>query len=99
MVKDIANLYQQQLVTQTEVLAASLRGVRDAAKAFQYGSDIITIPPKVFDGMYNHILTEKGLDLFDKDYAQTIQDLSEGKYWKPKTLQSILRMVAPTVKR
>ena len=79
LVKDIANLYQQQLVTQTEVLAASLRGVRDAAKAFQYGSDIITIPPKVFDGMYNHILTEKGLDLFDKDYAQTIQDLSEGK--------------------
>ena len=79
LVKDIANLYKEQLVTKTEVLAASLRGVRDAARAFEYGSDIVTMPPKVFDGMYNHVLTEKGLDLFDKDYAQTIQDLSEGK--------------------
>ena len=79
LVKDIANLYREQLVTKTEVLAASLRGVRDAAKAFQYGSDIVTMPPKVFDGMYNHILTEKGLDLFDKDYAETIKDLEEGK--------------------
>ena len=79
LVKDIANLYREQLVTKTEVLAASLRGVRDAAKAFQYGSDIVTMPPKVFDGMYNHILTEKGLDLFDKDYAETIKNLEEGK--------------------
>ena len=79
LVKDIANLYREQMVTQTEVLAASLRGVRDAARAFEYGSDIVTMPPKVFDGMYNHVLTEKGLDMFNKDYAQTIQDLQEGK--------------------
>ena len=67
------------MVTKTEVLAASLRGVRDAARAFEYGSDIVTMPPKVFDGMYNHILTEKGLQLFDNDYEQTIKDLEEGK--------------------
>ena len=79
LVKDIANLYKEQMVTKTEVLAASLRGVRDAARAFEYGSDIVTMPPKVFDGMYNHVLTEKGLDMFNKDYAQTIQDLQEGK--------------------
>ena len=77
--KDIANLYKEQMVTKTEVLAASLRGVRDAARAFEYGSDIVTMPPKVFDGMYNHILTEKGLQLFDNDYEQTIKDLEEGK--------------------
>ena len=78
LVKDIAKLYREQMGT-TEVLAASLRGVRDAARAFEYGSDIVTMPTKVFDGMYNHILREKGLDQFDKDYAQTIQDLSDGK--------------------
>ena len=78
LVKDIAKLYREQMVT-TEVLAASLRGVRDAARAFEYGSDIVTMPPSVFDGMYRHVLTEKGLDLFDKDYAQTIKDLEEGK--------------------
>ena len=72
LVKDIANLYREQMI-RTEGLAASLRGVRDAAKAFQYGADVVTMPPKVFEGMYNHVLTEKGLDIFDKDYAASIE--------------------------
>ena len=72
LVKDIAHLYREQMI-RTEVLAASLRGVRDAAKAFQYGADVVTMPPKVFEGMYNHVLTEKGLDIFDKDYAASIE--------------------------
>ena len=73
LVKDIANLYREQMI-RTEVLAASLRGVRDAAKAFQYGADVVTMPPKVFEGMYNHVLTDKGLDQFDKDYAASIKE-------------------------
>ena len=56
----------------TEVLAASLRGVRDVGRAFEYGADIVTMPPNVFEGMYKHILTDKGLDQFDKDYAESI---------------------------
>ena len=67
LVKDIVLLYKEHLV-RTQVLAASLRGVRDAAKAFQYGADIVTMPPKVFEGMYNHILTDKGLELFEADW-------------------------------
>ncbi len=45
-----------------------MRGVRDAARAFEYGADIVTMPPGVFDKMYDHVLTEKGLDQFDKDW-------------------------------
>ena len=71
LVKDIANVYKVHGV-ETQVLAASLRGVRDAARAFEYGADIVTMPPNVFEGMYKHILTDKGLDLFDKDYAASI---------------------------
>ena len=26
------------------------------------------MPPKVFDQMYDHILTDKGLEIFDKDW-------------------------------
>ena len=78
LVKDIVNLYKEH-VARTQVLAASLRGVRDAARAFEYGADIVTMPPTVFEKMYNHILTDKGLDLFDKDYAQTVKDL-EGSH-------------------
>ena len=71
LVKDIAKVYNVHGV-ETQVLAASLRGVRDAARAFEYGADIVTMPPNVFEGMYKHILTDKGLDLFDKDYAASI---------------------------
>jgi transaldolase len=73
LVKDIANVYKVHGV-ETQVLAASLRGVRDAARAFEYGADIVTMPPNVFEGMYKHILTDKGLDLFDKDYEASIKE-------------------------
>tara|TARA_B100000902_G_C27088643_1_gene802658 strand:+ start:183 stop:830 length:648 start_codon:yes stop_codon:yes gene_type:complete len=72
LVKDIANVYQRHDI-ETNVLAASLRNVRDVGRAFEYGADIVTMPPNVFDGMYKHILTDKGLDLFDKDYAASIE--------------------------
>ena len=71
LVKDIANVFQRHDV-ETKVLAASLRGVRDVGRAFEYGADIVTMPPNVFEGMYKHILTDKGLDIFDKDYANAI---------------------------
>ena len=71
LVKDIAKVFREHMVT-TQVLAASLRGVRDVGRAFEYGADIVTMPPNVFEGMYNHILTDKGLVQFDKDYAESI---------------------------
>ena len=75
LVKDIANVFQRHGV-ETKVLAASLRGVRDVGRAFEYGADIVTMPPNVFEGMYKHILTDKGLDIFDKDHAATIAQLN-----------------------
>ena len=74
LVKDIVKVYKEHMVG-TQVLAASLRGVRDVGRAFEYGADIVTMPPPVFEGMYNHILTDKGLDQFDNDYQQTIANL------------------------
>ena len=73
LVIDIVNLYKEQMVT-TQVLAASLRGVRDVGRAFEYGADVVTMPTGVFEGMYKHILTDKGLDQFDKDYAASIKE-------------------------
>ena len=71
LVKDIAKVYNVHGV-ETQVLAASLRGIRDVGRAFEYGADIVTMPPGVFEGMYKHILTDKGLDQFDEDYAASI---------------------------
>ena len=69
LIKDIVNIYQQQSWFQTEVLAASIRNVRDVGRAFEYGANICTIPPAIFYKMYQHILTDKGLELFDADWA------------------------------
>ena len=74
LVKDIAKVYREHMVTKTEVLAASLRGVRDVGRAFEYGADIVTMPTGVFEGMYKHILTDKGLNQFDEDYAAVVNE-------------------------
>ena len=73
LIKDIANVYEKQKWKSTEILAASIRGVRQVGTAFSYGADICTIPPNIFNGMYKHVLTDAGLVQFDKDW-QGVQD-------------------------
>ena len=70
LVKDIVNVYTKQNWKKTEVLAASLRGVRDVGRAFEYGANIVTMPPGVFEKMYKHILTDKGLEQFNIDWSK-----------------------------
>jgi len=67
LVKDIVNVFKEHFVT-TEVLAASVRNVRDVGRLFEHGAEIVTMPPAVFEKMYNHILTDKGLELFQADW-------------------------------
>ena len=74
LVKDIAKVFREHMV-RTEVLAASLRGARDVGRAFEYGADIVTMPVGVFEKCYNHILTDKGLELFNNDW-QSVQALN-----------------------
>jgi len=71
LVKDIAKVFREHMVT-TQVLAASLRGVRDVGRAFEYGANICTIPTGVFNKMYNHVLTDAGLAQFDKDWQEVL---------------------------
>ena len=73
LIKDIANVYAKQNWKTTEILAASIRGVRQVGTAFSYGANICTIPPNIFSGMYKHVLTDAGLVQFDKDW-QGVQD-------------------------
>ena len=67
LVKDIVNVFKEHIVT-TNVLAASIRNVRDVGRLFEHGAEIVTMPPAVFEKMYNHILTDKGLELFQADW-------------------------------
>ena len=68
LIKDIANVYAKQNWKRTEILGASIRNVRDVSRAFEYGAHICTIPPAVFNKMYNHVLTDSGLAQFDEDW-------------------------------
>ena len=60
---------------QCEILSASIRSVGDVEHSFAQGADICTMPPNVFEKMYDHILTDKGLELFNIDYRRTVEQL------------------------
>jgi len=77
LIKDIANIYSKQQVFNTEILAASIRNVRDVGRAFEYGAHICTIPPAVFNKMYKHVLTDAGLAQFDKDWSEVQVGLTD----------------------
>jgi len=74
LIKDISNTFIKQNWKRTEILAASIRNVRDVGRAFEYGANICTLPPTVFNKMYNHILTDKGLELFDADHKASLKN-------------------------
>ena len=74
LIKEIAALYRKQYITKTEVLAASLRDVHSVSRCYEDGADIVTMPPAVFEKMYKHILTDKGLEQFDIDYAESVKE-------------------------
>ena len=72
LIKQISDIYEIQSklynFVDTEILSASIRDVGSVSKSFEYGAGIVTMPPSIFEKMYNHILTDKGLDLFQKDW-------------------------------
>jgi len=67
VVRGIADIYRIHGV-QTQVLSASIRSVHRALRSWYNGAKVVTMPPKVFDQMYDHILTDKGLEIFDNDW-------------------------------
>jgi transaldolase len=59
----------------TEILAASIRTPTHVTNAAIAGADCATIPPDVFNALFKHPLTERGLDQFMKDWAKTGQSI------------------------
>jgi len=67
VVRSISELYRIYGV-ETQVLSASIRSVQRVVRSWYNGAQVVTMPPKHFWEMYNHILTEDGLDRFQKDW-------------------------------
>ena len=68
VVRSIAELFKWKF--DTKILAASIRTVPRVVRSFYNGADVVTMPPSVFEKMYDHVLTREGLAQFDKDWAE-----------------------------
>ena len=70
LIDQISDVYTIQNIRKTEILAASVRDGKTVSDSFESGAHVVTMPPAVFEKMYNHVLTDKGLYLFDMDWAK-----------------------------
>ena len=72
LVRDIVQIYRNYGY-KTQILAASLRSPTHVSEAALAGAHIATMPFKVLDMLFNHPLTDKGLDQFLKDWNKAFQ--------------------------
>ena len=73
VIDDIVTIYQNYGY-KTQILAASLRSGVHVIQAAKAGADIGTMPFKVLDMLFNHPLTDKGLEQFLKDWGKVFQE-------------------------
>ncbi|UAT42759.1 fructose-6-phosphate aldolase [Anaplasmataceae bacterium AB001_6] len=63
LIEDIVNVYDNYSFT-TKIIVASVRNIGHIIDAARIGADIVTIPPQLFKSLFDHPLTEKGLEIF-----------------------------------
>ena len=68
LVEEIADVYSTH-GSKTEVLAASIREPLQVSKCFRVGADICTLPWDIFNKMYDHCLTDSGMEKFNSDWS------------------------------
>lgn len=74
LIRDIRQIYDNYDF-ETHILAASIRSANHVKDAALAGADVATIPANVIKGLANHVLTNKGLEQFTKDWAATGQSI------------------------
>lgn len=73
LIRSITSIYKTHGLT-TQVLAASLRSPLHVVDAASAGAHIATMPFKVLDMLFNHPLTDKGLEQFLKDWNKVFEE-------------------------
>lgn len=76
LLREILDVYRPYQF-QTQVLAASLRHPMHVVEAAKIGADIATMPFKVFEQLFRHPLTDRGLEAFLKDWEKAREVLGE----------------------
>ena len=67
LIRDIVTIFNNYEY-KTEVLVASIRNPIHVVQAALMGADICTMPAKVFEQLFKHPLTDKGVEQFLKDW-------------------------------
>jgi transaldolase len=73
VIREIRTIYDNYSF-KTKILAASIRSPLHVVDAAVAGADIATMPFKVLDMLFQHPLTDRGLEQFMKDYRRVYQD-------------------------
>ena len=71
LIREIVEIYDNYGYP-TQVLAASARGPLHVKEAALAGAHVCTLPYKVFDQLFNHPLTDSGLEKFLADYRRSV---------------------------
>jgi transaldolase len=74
IISDIRLIYDNYSYA-TQILVASIRHPIHVLQSARIGADVITAPPAVIRQLFNHPLTERGLELFAADWAKTGQKI------------------------
>jgi transaldolase len=72
LIHQIVQIYENYGFS-TQILAASLRTPNHVIDSAMAGAHIGTMPFKVLDQLFNHPLTDKGLDQFLKDWGKVFE--------------------------
>ena len=75
LIANIRQIFDNFSEFNTQILTASVRSSKHVIDAAMVGADVVTIPPIILRQLYNHPLTDKGLDSFLKDWAKTGQSI------------------------
>lgn len=75
LISDICTVYEQYPDFQTEVLVASIRHPIHLLESAKMGAHVATLPAKVIKQLFNHPLTDKGLEAFMEDWKKTNQTI------------------------
>jgi len=75
LVQKIKDIYSNYPKLNTKILVASVRNMEHVAQAAIIGTDVVTLPPKILEELYEHPLTKKGLDAFLEDWKKTNQKI------------------------
>ncbi|AEH06221.1 fructose-6-phosphate aldolase [Methanothermococcus okinawensis] len=73
LIAEIVQIFRNYDI-KTEIIVASVRHPMHVIEAAELGADIATIPFAVLDKMFNHPLTDKGIDRFMKDWEEYLKN-------------------------